>query len=384
MSKYQELVKSFDNIRKLAQDFYIYGYNGRGDFPFMSERMYDNELRRVKSYLKNYVKTVKQKDKKTVAITSESVSKTVNPLFLLFSGKSFTNVDCFLHFVLIDILCDHKERTLNEITDEIYNNYDFDVIDTMTIRHKLFEYGELGIVKINKKGNRNYFSLQDSIVFDEDLIEAIVFFQNILPAGYIVSPLVEGYKSIFLYKQIFFSNVLDDEYILALLKAIERKASIRIKQKSHRHDVFRSGVPLRIIHNMITGRRYVKVKQKTNNCVDVRIDKIEAIYIDEETVNNDITVNEEKMRYLKVTVSVSDDEKFIIDRMNREIGEEQIEKIEDNIYCFTLYAKELLDVVPYVRTYFGRIISLESDNDYIIKKLRKDLGLTIDLYEEGE
>ena len=384
MSKYQELVKSFDNIRKLAQDFYIYGYNGRGDFPFMSERMYDNELRRVKSYLKNYVKTVKQKDKKTVAITSESVSKTVNPLFLLFSGKSFTNVDYFLHFVLIDILCDHKERTLNEITDEIYNNYDFDVIDTMTIRHKLFEYSELGIVKINKKGNRNYFSLQDSIVFDEDLIEAIVFFQNILPAGYIVSPLVEGYKSIFLYKQIFFSNVLDDEYILALLKAIERKASIRIKQKSHRHDVFRSGVPLRIIHNMITGRRYVKVKQKTNNCVDVSIDKIEAIYIDEETVNNDISVNEEKMRYLKVTVSVSDDEKFIIDRMNREIGEEQIEKIEDNIYCFTLYAKELLDVVPYVRTYFGRIISLESDNDYIIKKLRKDLGLTIDLYEEGE
>ena len=135
---------------------------------------------------------------------------------------------------------------------------------------------------------------------------------------------------------------------------------------------------------MITGRRYVKVKQKTNNCVDVSIDKIEAIYIDEETVNNDISVNEEKMRYLKVTVSVSDDEKFIIDRMNREIGEEQIEKIEDNIYCFTLYAKELLDVVPYVRTYFGRIISLESDNDYIIKKLRKDLGLTIDLYEEGE
>ena len=151
MSKYQELVKSFDNIRKLAQDFYIYGYNGRGDFPFMSERMYDNELRRVKSYLKNYVKTVKQKDKKTVAITSESVSKTVNPLFLLFSGKSFTNVDCFLHFVLIDILCDHKERTLNEITDEIYNNYDFDVIDTMTIRHKLFEYSELGIVKSIKR-----------------------------------------------------------------------------------------------------------------------------------------------------------------------------------------------------------------------------------------
>ena len=59
MSKYQELVKSFDNIRKISNNFFVYGYSGRGDFNFISDRTYDNELRHIKSYLKITLKKKK-------------------------------------------------------------------------------------------------------------------------------------------------------------------------------------------------------------------------------------------------------------------------------------------------------------------------------------
>ena len=170
MSKYQELVKSFDNIRKISQDFFIYGYNGRGDFPFISDRMYDNELRRIKSYLKNYVITTQTKDKKTISISSNTIYDTINPLFELFSGKSFTSKDCFLHFVLLDILSNYKTKTLNEIYDEILDNYDPIDLDIMTVRNKLHEYIDLGIIMLSKENNKNLYTLQNQIIIDDKLI----------------------------------------------------------------------------------------------------------------------------------------------------------------------------------------------------------------------
>ena len=381
MSKYQELVKSFDNIRKISQDFFIYGYNGRGDFPFISDRMYDNELRRIKSYLKNYVITTQTKDKKTISISSNTIYDTINPLFELFSGKSFTSKDCFLHFVLLDILSNYKTKTLNEIYDEILDNYDPIDLDIMTVRNKLHEYIDLGIIILSKENNKNLYTLQSQIIIDDKLIETIIFFQNIVPLGYILNPITSNKKSSYIYKQVFFSNVLDDEYVLILLNAIENKQPILIKQRGRKNNVIVKGMPIGIYQNMITGRRYLKVMKKGNS-VFVRIDKIEEVsYLDTE-----YTLFEEnnKKEYIKVLIHIDDNETFIVDRIYREINEENIIKIDENTYQFTLYYSNLFDSIPYVRSYFGRILKLESDNKQVLTKLERDLFSTISLYEDGE
>lgn len=381
MSKYQELVKSFDNIRKISQDFFIYGYNGRGDFPFISDRMYDNELRRIKSYLKNYVITTQTKDKKTISISSNTIYDTINPLFELFSGKSFTSKDCFLHFVILDILSNYKTKTLNEIYDEILDNYDPIDLDIMTVRNKLHEYIDLGIIILSKENNKNLYSLQNKIIFDDKLIETLIFFQNIVPLGYILNPITSNKKSSYIYKQVFFSNVLDDEYVLILLKAIENNQPILIKQRGRKNNVIVKGMPIGIYQNMITGRRYLKVMKKGNS-VFVRIDKIEEIsYLDTE-----YTLFEEnnKKEYIRVLIHIDDNEMFIVDRIYREINEKNIIKIDENTYQFTLYYSNLFDSIPYVRSYFGRILKLESNNKQVLTKLERDLFSTLALYEDGE
>lgn len=381
MSKYQELVKSFDNIRKISQDFFIYGYNGRGDFPFVSDRMYDNELRRIKSYLKNFVKTTQTKEKKTIAISSNTVHESINPLFPLFYGKSFTNKDCFLHFTIIDILANYEKKSLNEIYDELLDEYDCADMDIMTVRNKLHEYVDIGLINLSKDGKKNVYSLQSPIVLNDDIINAIVFFQNIIPCGYILTPIVNNKKSNFLYRQVFFANVLDDEYVLVLLKAIEEKKSIAIRQRGKKHEFVKKGVPCGIYHNMITGRRYVKLLHKETFSM-VRIDKIEEI----DYLKYDLTINsmQEELNKIIVTINVEDSEQFIIERIYREIDKDNIETIDDNTYNLIFKTHNLYDLIPYIRTYFGRIIKIECSDKLIEKKLRSDLLDTLNIYNDGD
>ena len=43
---FNELIKSFDNIRQMMRDFYVFGFKSRADFADKSARSYDNERSR--------------------------------------------------------------------------------------------------------------------------------------------------------------------------------------------------------------------------------------------------------------------------------------------------------------------------------------------------
>ena len=56
MSEYNELVKNYNKIREYLRDFYIYGFRSRDNFVLKSSgRSYDNERRRIESYLGDLV-----------------------------------------------------------------------------------------------------------------------------------------------------------------------------------------------------------------------------------------------------------------------------------------------------------------------------------------
>ena len=52
---YSELIKNFSKIRDYMKEFYIYGFKTREEFDEKSARSYDNERRRIESYLGEYV-----------------------------------------------------------------------------------------------------------------------------------------------------------------------------------------------------------------------------------------------------------------------------------------------------------------------------------------
>lgn len=52
---YNELIKKFDKIREYMRRFYVYGFWHREQFSMKSARSYDNERRRVESWLREYI-----------------------------------------------------------------------------------------------------------------------------------------------------------------------------------------------------------------------------------------------------------------------------------------------------------------------------------------
>ena len=48
---YSELIKNFNRIREYMREFYVYGFKSREEYTKMSARSYDDERRRMESWL---------------------------------------------------------------------------------------------------------------------------------------------------------------------------------------------------------------------------------------------------------------------------------------------------------------------------------------------
>ena len=61
---YSELIKNFENIRDYISQFYVYGFKRRKDYDKKSSRSYDNERRRIESWLGEYMCFANESDGK--------------------------------------------------------------------------------------------------------------------------------------------------------------------------------------------------------------------------------------------------------------------------------------------------------------------------------
>ena len=59
MSSYSELIKNFEKIRAYMRDFYVYGFKSRDDYQSKSARSYDDERRRLESWLGDHMSFVR-------------------------------------------------------------------------------------------------------------------------------------------------------------------------------------------------------------------------------------------------------------------------------------------------------------------------------------
>lgn len=117
---YSELIKNFNKIRDYMRDFYVYGFKSRDDYTKKSARSYDDEKRRIESWLGDYMKFHQTADGKNVFLSIDSRVTRHNPLYKAWKTKSFTDGDITLHFILFDILFDPSiEMSFSEITDQI-------------------------------------------------------------------------------------------------------------------------------------------------------------------------------------------------------------------------------------------------------------------------
>ena len=105
---YRELIKNFEKVRSFMWDFYVYGFRTRTDFDRKSARSYDNERRRIESWLGDSMAFRQDASGKSVFISVDNRETLHNPLYKALKAKSFTDKDITLHFYILDILEDGK------------------------------------------------------------------------------------------------------------------------------------------------------------------------------------------------------------------------------------------------------------------------------------
>ena len=79
MSSYNELIKNFEKVRSYIHDFYIYGFKTREQYDKKSLRSYDDERRRIESWLGEYVKSNRSDEGKNIFIFDLGIIKDIEP-----------------------------------------------------------------------------------------------------------------------------------------------------------------------------------------------------------------------------------------------------------------------------------------------------------------
>lgn len=411
MSDFSELIKNFDKTRDYMRDFYIYGYKTRTDFQYKSLRTYDNEKRRIENWLGNLIKFDTTKKGKQVAISLDSGQLLANPLYQAYKSKSFTDNDICLHFFILDQLKNETELSVEEITDRICTNYG-KLYDSQTVRLKLREYVSEGILITRKYKKSLLYRLSkdyiDTLCSDQDgLMEAVTFFSEVAPFGVIGSYLLDSmnYKNeLFLYKHHYIVHTLEDHILLDLLTAIMEKRTVEVVNYGKKqHATLLQGVPMKVSVSFQTGRRYIVMYQPAiQRFNSYRLDYIKSVtlltvddnydsYLEKFEQNdpfcwgvtlgnmNSPTPCEEMKMILKIDEVK---EQYILNRLKREGRNGVITKISENTFSYTVQVYNTNEMMNWVKTFIGRIVSLEGSNQTVIHKLYEDIIRMKNLYTE--
>ena len=251
MSEFQELVKSFSKTREYVRDFFVYGFKTRNEFKTKSPRTYDNERRRLESWLSPYVRRDYTQNGTNISLAIDSNLLDTN--------------DIMLHFLILDLLWDGQILTAEEITDNLLTRYET-LFDIQTVRRKCNAYAKEGIIHKKKQGKTVVFSLDNRLILwlksHEDALDALAFYQMAGCFGIVGNLLTDQlgfFNETFRVKHSFFVHTLEEEILLELLDAMNHKKSVNLTIKSSKREFTNtiSCVPLQIFTSARSGRRFL-------------------------------------------------------------------------------------------------------------------------------
>lgn len=415
MSEFQELIKNFERIRDYMRQFFVYGFKVRGDYKGKSARTYDNERRRIESFLTGYTRSEYTAKGKKIYINVDSKTIPENPLYAAWKSKSFTDKDIMLHFFLPDLLKDNlRGLTSSEAAEQISLIYQT-AFDSQTVRLKLREYERLGIFTSVKKGRELRYFFRPPLPMEDasrvklwnHLMQAVSFYQGASPFGIVGSTLLdreEKQNRFFQYKHQFLVHTLEDQVLMDILSAIHQKKAVSFKNNSHRSGltVTLQGVPLKIFVSTRTGRRYLCLyltsRQRFQN---VRLDSLSEIKLLEpfsgyeklqeklekhlphcfgvsfggrrrmEEIHMELYINEEK-------------EGYVLDRLSRERRGGSIQRIARNRYLYSGYFYDTNEMLSWIKTFTGRVLHIRGNIPASVQKVTTDWERMYQMYCTGD
>lgn len=402
MSSYNELIKSFERIRSYMREFYVYGFKSREDYTRKSARSYDDERRRMESWLGEHMSFVRTPEGKNVFISIDSRTTKHNPLYKAWKAKSFTDGDISLHFYIFDILSEQgKWLTLSEICERIDKNYlscfkEPFVFDESTLRKKLKEYELEGIIITKKEGKRLLYS-RASDTDISGLADALDFYSEVAPCGVIGSYLLDRTESgdAFTFKHHYITGAIDSGVMAELFSAMREKRAISADNLNHKREEPRRAhmLPLRIFISAQSGRQHLLAYQyATKSIISYRLDYLSRIKAEEiEPRFDELRARLDEMqgqmwgvsprgkgkdgRYERVSfvIKIKPGEEYIVKRLEREKRIGSVEKIDNLSYRFSAEVCDSSEMIPWIRTFISRIESLNFSNRTVENRFKNDV-----------
>lgn len=440
---YSELIKNFDNIRGYMRDFFLYGFKTREEYDRKSARSYDNERRRIQSYLGHLISFRQTPSGKNAFISLESRSVTHNPLYQAFKAKSFTNKDITLHFLLLDILSgnSYSLKDILRIMDTEYltafqNSISF---DESTLRKKLKEYEELGIVVSEKSGRTVTYRLSENEICLAEYKEAIRFFTEESPLGVIGSYLEDRMQpdaekayptgrndengkclpdrndengkclsgrndcagEYLTFKNHYIMNAYDAEITELILQGIHEKRLLEITSFSRGDAGVKQQmvIPYKLYVSTQGGRNYLFCMDADNlRPYSLRVDYIQKGKAGEVCADYDrlLKVCERagehmwgvscakyrRYEHIEMDIYVGTDEAFIVRRLEREKRCGTVSKVDEETYRFSADVLDAYEMMPWIRTFFGRIKAICCDNEDVKNQIKIDMVKMLKQYED--
>lgn len=392
---YKELIKNFDNIRMYMREFFVYGFRTREDYSKKSLRSYDNEKRRIQSYLGDLLSFKQTEAGKKVFISLDARSVSRNPLYKAFKVKSFTSKDISLYFIVMDILKNGVSYSLTDILDKIdadYLSYFKEplLFDESTLRKKLKEYGALGLIKSEKIAKKLEYSLVNDDIEAKDYKDVIRFFteENILGViGSYIEDKFENTDEYLSFKNRYIMNAYDSEVIFETLKAIKNENKIKIQSFSSSKP--KEYVPIKLYVSKQGGRNYLMCKcTEDNRFYAIRIDHIKTV--SQGLKANDFSIiktrfenisrhiwgvsyNGGELEHVEMDIYVGKGEEYIVSRLEREKRCGKVTKLDEETYRFSADLYDSYEALPWIRTFFGRIKRLKCSNKTVSDQIKFDI-----------
>ncbi len=402
---YSELIKNFDRIRTYMREFYVYGFRSRSEISEKSIRSYDEERRHIEDYLGEHMGFRIGPEGKQVFLSIDARSSAHNPLYSAWKSKSFTDGDIFLHFTLLDILHDTDILlTQQEIMErmEDYNSFFANPItlDESTIRKKLKEYTQLGLLVSEKQGRRVLYHRPPRPAL-LPFRDAIAFFSEVESCGVVGSFLLDTLpeEDVFVYKHHYITQAMDSQVCLQLLMALREGRFAAMKTVTRRSKIQRNTVitPLKLYVSTQNGRQYIvgwDVLEKQMK--SYRLDYIRSVKPGEV----DADFKEKKglllemgkhlwgvsfgtggsLTHVEFTVGFGAYEQYIYERLLRERRCGKVERLSQNTARFTADVYDSTEMLPWIRSFICRILELHISDPAVEKKFFDDLNAMYEMY----
>lgn len=386
---YSELVKNFEKVRTYMREFYVYGFKSRNQYDARSARSYDDERRRIESWLGEYMRFSQTVEGKNVFLSVDSRVSRQNPFYKAWKAKSFTDGDITLHFILFDILyAPDIRKNLSELVEEI-DRYlcQFEkpmTFDESTVRKKLKEYAQEGIVQIKKEGRKVFYRRMPDTDLS-DFADVIDFFSEAAPCGVIGSFLqdrMKPHEGIFSFKHHYMTQAIDSDILAQLFDAIHQKRYITAENLGRHSGKSRSVrlVPLKIYISAQNGRQNLMAYHEASNRLNsYRLDYLSNIRLEEECEQFDALRNAlgrvekhmwgvncrwslKHLEHVEFEVRIGDDEQHIVQRLQREKRCGRVERIDEHHYRYTADVFDTNEMLPWIRTFISRITRMNFSN----------------------